>query len=220
MRNTRFLFAFTLILSIGPLALAVAQPGFAAGSAQRTTSVVKTHPSQGPVQVVEGATATLVTNDNGASMTLQTSQLAPGHAYTIWWVAINNPAACATRPCSGADVLGNTAAVQAEVTYAAGHVVGDSGQGAFAGQLPAGDVVPGGWFGNGFTNPRVAEIHLVLHDHGPMIPDLVANQISTLRGGCTDASVPAAYPPIAKADGIPGPNTCRLVQFAVFQQQP
>ncbi|MGH2592273.1 MAG: hypothetical protein ACRDGG_02035, partial [Anaerolineae bacterium] len=81
-------------------------------------------------------------------------------------------------------------------------------------------MVPGGWFGNGFTNPRGAEIHLVLHDHGPMIPELVANQISTLRGGCTDASVPAAYPPIAKADGIPGPNTCRLVQFAVFQQQP
>jgi len=51
-----------------------------------------------------------------------------------------------------------------------------------------------------------------------MIPDLVANQISTFRGGCTDASLPPPFPATAKADGLPGPNTCRLYQFAIFQQ--
>lgn len=31
-------------------------------------------------------------------------------------------------------------------------------------------------------------------------------------------SIPAAFPKVAKADGEPGPNTCRLVQAVIFVQ--
>ena len=188
-----------------------------AEAAQHLTAVVRTHPSQGPVTAVAGAEASLVTNDAGAQVRLTTSGLPPGHPHTVWFVAINNPDQCAARPCTAVDILVNSTAVQSEVTFAAGNIVGGEGTATFAGTVRAG-AVPGGWFGNGLTNPRGAEIHLIVQDHGPKIAGLVANQLSTVRGGCTDASLPVLYPPAAFADGIPGPNTCRLRQFAIFQQ--
>jgi hypothetical protein len=190
-------------------------PFAAADGASHSTVMVYTHPSQGPMQIVPGAYASLTTNDNGVTAALHTNGLVPGNAYTVRFVAINNPAACANSPCSGADVLGNPAGVQAEMTFLAGHVVGADGIGNFAGHIAAG-AVPGGFFGNGL-NVHTKEIHLVVQEHGPVIPGLVANIIHTVRGGCTDASVPPAYPPAAKADGIPGPNTCRGFQLAIFQ---
>ncbi len=186
-------------------------------AAQHTTADVFTHPSQGPSVQVPGGRATLVSNNNGARVTFQTRNLAAGHAHTMWWVVINAPENCLTSPCSGGDVLNRSAAVESNVAYAAGNVVGGSGRATFAAHFSAGPV-PGGWFDSEFTNLRGAEIHLIIMDHGPALPGLVANQISTLRGGCTDASVPAAFPPVAHADGIPGPNTCRLVQVAILEQ--
>jgi hypothetical protein len=185
--------------------------------AQNTSAPVSTHPSLGPVAVVPGATAKLVTNDSGAHVTLRTSGLAAGHPHTVWFVAINRPDQCLAATCTTADVLFRTEAVDAEVVYLTGSVVGNNGTAGFGGSIRAGEV-PNGWFGNGLTNPRGAEIHLILMDHGPKIDGLVSNQISTLRGGCTDSSIPAAFPPAAFADGIPGPNTCRLVQVAILRQ--
>ena len=40
--------------------------------------------------------------------------------------------------------------------------------------------------------------------------------IQTYRAGCTDASLPGIFPPTAKSDGEPGPNSCQLYQVAVF----
>jgi hypothetical protein len=203
--------------AVGRAPVAPSATSASPNAAQHTPAPVTTHPSQGPVMLVPGAIATLVTTDAGAQMTLRTSGLAPGHPHTVWFVAVNSPDQCASRPCTSADILFNTHIVQADVTYLTGNVVGNNGTAGFGGTIRAG-ALPDGWFGNGFTNPRGAEIHLILMDHGPKIPSLVANQISTLRGACTDASIPAAFPPAAFADGIPGPNTCRLVQVAIFQQ--
>jgi hypothetical protein len=62
-----------------------------------------------------------------------------------------------------------------------------------------------------------AEIHLVINDHGPMIPEFMPGMIHTYRGGCADSSpFPAIFPATALADGVVGPNTCRLYQAAVF----
>ncbi len=181
-----------------------------------STADIRVHASRDPATpVVEGARASLVTNDNGISYTFQTRDLVPGHIYTLWVVVINAPENCATTPCTPADVLGNTDAVQANITYGAGRVVGDSGQATLAGAVSAG-VLEAGWYGNAFTNPRGAEIHLVLHSHGPAIADLLSNMLHSYRGGCTDASLPPAFPGTAKADGIPGPNTCQSYQFAIF----
>jgi hypothetical protein len=190
-------------------------------AAQRTTAMVVTHPSLGAPVPIPGASATLISTDNGVSFVLQTADLVPGNANTVWWVKIDAPENCASIPCSGADVLGNVEGVLSNVAYAAGHLAGGTGKATFAGAFSTG-VVPGGWYENEFTNPRGAEIHLVVMDHGPALPGLLASQISSLRGGCTDESVNtppiSGFPDVAKADGIPGPNTCRLVQLAILIQ--
>ena len=192
-------------------------PEARAEAAQYTSAAVATHPSQGAVTTIPGAVATLVSSDNGAHVTLRTSDLAAGHPHTVWFVAINRPDQCLTSPCTSSDILVRTAAVEAEVVYLTGSVVGNNGKAGFAGSVRTGDV-PNGWYGTGFSNPGGAEIHLILMDHGPASPGLVDNQISTLRGGCDASSLPGLFPPAAFADGIPGPNMCRMVQFAVLSQ--
>lgn len=88
-----------------------------------------------------------------------------------------------------------------------GIVVGGEGKGHFNGFLAIGDM-PNSWFDNGYRNPQGAEIHIVINDHGPLIPDMAENMLNSYRGGCTDASLPPPFPATAKADGKPGPNTC------------
>jgi hypothetical protein len=57
----------------------------------------------------------------------------------------------------------------------------------------------------------------VLNDHGPLLPEMASTMVNTYRGGCADESIPDAFPDSARADGEPGPNTCRLVQDAIFE---
>ncbi|MDX1664575.1 MAG: hypothetical protein R3272_12335 [Candidatus Promineifilaceae bacterium] len=218
-KGYRLLLSVALALAVG-LLLAVAAPGFAGGGSQHTTSDVywfDPFPTAG--DRVDGASASLVTNEAGATMRIQTSGLTPGDAVTIWWVIFNNPEACAGYPnaaCTMADLMGNTAAVGAEVTYATGNVIGGSGKGNFAAHLAPGHTTQE-WFGNGFTNPTGAEIHLVVHTHGQKIPGLVDEMIGTYRAGChDDAFINDSHP--AHDDGTPGPNQCIDLQFAILRQ--
>ncbi|MCP4211993.1 MAG: hypothetical protein GY764_11015 [Halieaceae bacterium] len=96
--------------------------------------------------------------------------------------------------------------------------MGESGEAHFAAFLPAGEVEDDPWFGNGFTNPTGAEIHLVINKHGPLITRRAGEMLNTYRGGCTDKSLPPSFPETAKVDGESGPNDCALVQAAIFQQ--
>lgn len=205
--TVRILLVVILVLLVGSLSVA-----YAAGPA---TAQVNWHVQSGSGEV-PGAWAQVVRTDSGASFNFHATELKPGHVYTVWFVVINNPAACSASPCPASDVILNSAAVQSDVTYGAGHVVGQSGRASFAGHIAAGELA-NAWFGNGFTNLEDAHIHLVLNDHGPMIPELASNMLHTYRGGCTDASLPFIFPATAFADGIPGPNTCRLYQTAIFE---
>lgn len=184
---------------------------------QHTTATVRTHPSQGDVREIEGSRAELFVTEEGMTMNFQTAELEEGHVYTAWVAIINNPENCASNPCAGPDILTNTNNTNTELTYGDGILVGSDLRMEFAGFVPAGDV-PEAWYGNGFSNPLGAEIHIVINDHGPLIPELAGSMMNSYRGGCTDESLPAPFPDTAKADGEPGTNTCRLIQFAVFQQ--
>lgn len=178
---------------------------------------VQTHPSQGDVRTVEGGQAQLHVTENGAMFSFRTDELVNGHVYTAWWVVVNNAQACPTVPCAPPDILGEPDLYQSEVTYGDGILVGDDGRMEFAGYLPTGAVAEP-WIGNGFTNPVEAEIHIVINDHGPFIPEMASTMLNSYRGGCTDESLPGIFPDTAIADGEPGPNKCALVQFAVFDQ--
>jgi hypothetical protein len=205
-------------------ALAVAGMATLAHGAQAQTGVspsieqaeVKTHPSQGDVKTVEGAQARLVRTAEGIFVSLDTEGLTPGYAYTLLLAVINDPAACETSPCKPADVVGRAADTKSDIVGVAdGAIVGEDGKARFASFQPVGELA-GGWFGHGLQDPDGAEIHLVVHDHGPMLPDLGALMLTTYRSGCAHESIPAAFPDEAKMDGEPGPNTCRLVQVAIF----
>jgi len=206
----------TLITIVGAAAAILATVSVAT-SAEIVTESVKTHPSQGDVTVVEGATARLASADDGIFVGIDTSGLTPGNVHTLWLVVVNQPAACEADNCTSKDVLKRSDAVSSDVGYAGGVIVGDDSKGKFAWFQPAGKL-HGPWFGNGLAGPTSAEIHLVINDHGPAIDGRVADMLSTYRDGCTDASIPAPMPDTARAQGEPGPNQCRLVQFAVFQQ--
>ncbi len=171
-------------------------------------------PSSG---MVDGASAHLVRTPNGISYELHATQLTSGHAYTLWQVVVNNPAACAQRPCTARDIFQNPNA-DAQVSYAAGHVVGSSGKASFAGSQREG-AIPEGWIADrGLVDAMAAEVHLVLNDHGPALAEFMPGMIHTYRGGCSDSSpFPAIFPASALADGEVGPNTCRLTQVAVIR---
>jgi hypothetical protein len=110
-----------------------------------------------------------------------------------------------------------TATTKADVGYADGVIAGADGKARFAARIPVGEMRQA-WFGNGYQNAQEAEVHLAIADHGPVIPDMAETMIGSYRGGCTDESLPAGVPDTARGDGAPGPNTCRMVQFAILVQ--
>ncbi|MEM9707678.1 MAG: hypothetical protein AAF871_02720 [Pseudomonadota bacterium] len=197
------------VLAMGLLAAA------GANASDLKQSSVMTHPSQGPEVVVENATAQMAAVDGGAFVSLKTMGLKPGHVHTLWFVAISNHAACASVPCTGKDVLLNTAEVQGDAGFAGGVIAGEDGSATFAHFQPEGDLV-NGWFGTGLGEVSSSEIHLVVKDHGPMIDGRVADMLSTFRDACRTDSISPAFPAAAFADGQEGPNTCALVQHTAF----
>lgn len=185
-------------------------------AADHQTTPVNWHPQSGMAGAVgNGAMATLVRRERGVSFTFQTNSLNPGHAYTIWFVVVNNPAACTVSPCSGPDIILNPD-TDSQVTYGAGNIAGGNGTATLAGAFRAGAIE--GWLPDRSLNdPLSAEIHLVLNDHGPAIAAYLPSMIHSYRGGCSDASpFPPIFPATALADGVVGPNTCLLFQSAAF----
>jgi len=180
---------------------------------------MQTHPSQGPITTVSSTNAKVFTYKEGVALTLQTKKLTPGHAYTLWFAVMNKPEKCADAPefCTSTDVLKNTKVTQSDVVYAGATIADENGEAFFNSFIESGEVA-GFWFGRGLTHPLGAEIHLVINDHGPVLFDLVHSMLTSYRGGCTDESLPEAFPGTAKADGIAGPNSCRLVQMVRFKQ--
>ncbi len=153
------------------------------------------------VNGVVAGTSTLHRNSSGITVNFKATGLTPGYAYTIWWVIWNNPENCTTPgACTDID-FGIADAVQVEVMGATGHVVGNSGKGNFSAHLNENDdsstVNP--LFGlpgyGGLLDAQKAEVHLVLRSHGPAIPGMVNEQISSYEGGCDD---PFAIPPFTE----------------------
>lgn len=112
-------------------------------------------------------------------------------------------------------MIGRAQEVGTQIVYADGAVNGPDGDAIFVAYLPRG-AVRGGWYDQDFRDPTSAEIHLVLNDHGPLIPEIATSMRTSYRGGCRDDSLPPPFPPSAKADGAPGANRCALIQDAIF----
>lgn len=215
MLNKQHLFTLFVILAL--LTIGVLAQDMMSESLQSMTVHIETFPPGPDARVIENGTATLASSESGIFTHMSTGELEEGHVYTMWVVVINNPEACAGSPCTPADVLGNTEAVQADGTWGDGIVYDGDGHMDFTAFTPIGDL-PNPWYGNGLTDPVGAEIHNLIIDHGELIPEMASTMLNTFRGGCTDESLPPTFPDTAKSDGEAGPNTCKIIQDAIWVQ--
>ena len=214
MKTSLKLSALVLVsFALAGAVLAENQAPATAGAPFVTSEVVAFDPFPEPGDVVADAVAWLVATDDGLTAIVTTTELPPGDAVTMWWVVFNDPEACEAHPapCGMNDI--GVEEVAAEVTYAAGTVIDDAGNGTFVGYHPLGHTEQA-WFGHGLRNPLGAEVHLVMRTHGPVIEDRLDAMIGTFRDGCHN--VEEDHP--AYDDGEPGPNECHDLQFAILQQ--
>jgi len=199
-----------LFISLATASIVFAALAAPVAGANRDTSPVLRFAD---ASVVEGAWSSLVRTPAGVSMTLHTTEIPEGSVTTVWWIVFNHPENCSHGEgpfrCGEGDLLafGGDGSAGDSVLRAAGHVVGGNGVANWAGALRIGDTSEALW-GPGLTNPSGADVHLVVHSHGPKIPGLAANMIHSFGGGC--ANVPPGT-------GTPGPNLCWDPQFSVHE---
>lgn len=168
--------------------------------------------SPGPI---EGTSVVLEKGPFGVAMAIKSSGLTPGDVVTVWWVAIQNPAACAETPCTPVQTMSANGGTDSVVSLAASGVVSADGTIALASFLPVGDV-PGNFFDTTFHSPEKAEFHLPIHNHGPLDPSIAEDMLTSFRAGCSDESLPEYYPQSAFSDGAKGNFDCKTVQVAAF----
>ena len=169
--------------------------------------------------------STVTRNDAGLSATFQSADLPPGQAITLWFVVFNNPGDCFTSPCGLDDLVANPDA-GADLLWGGNTVVGESGQAKFAGHLARGDSSRSGFreldaadAAVGLTNPLGAEVHLMLHSHGPALEGLaLREQLDSFTGGCEVFLGPGGV--AAGAGDIPSAEgECTTFQVAVHESQ-
>lgn len=118
---------------------------------------------------------------------------APGNnAHTFWVIIFNNPAACATDPCTLNDF--GAPGTDSAFFWGTGRVAPPGGLLVF--QTPIFEGPPPGQniFGNGLTNPEGAQFQFILRNHGEQIPSALGDQLTNVNGGCP-------------------PNTCMDIQI-------
>lgn len=142
----------------------------------------------------------LTRNQRGLRGNVRTSGLTPGDVVTMWFTTFQNPddcvGVCNSPPEDFGPGHGSTA-------LGGGGVVPSSGKLTLAGKLDVGDaVIFGGDFGGPvietFENVTGSEVHLVIRTHGPVIPGMLDEQLSSFTGGCSV-------------------NACANLQVAVYQ---
>jgi hypothetical protein len=222
MISKKFKLAITLAVALTAIGVSMGTYLMSGGSAQasnpdKDVSSSSTY-QMTDASMVSGGSSTLARAKGGISASLQTSDLEPGNVYTMWWVIFNNPEKCehpvpGITSCGEGDVFGEPLGetpVKVSVQYAAGNIVGETGTANFGAYLQEGELPeqPGQLvFGPGLINAKKAEVHLVVRDHGPVIPEMEDAQLTTFGGACTAETDPTGVGPI-------GRNECANVQFA------
>jgi hypothetical protein len=194
----------------------------ASAPAGHSTAPVFTIPPPAPPGLV--GSSTLVRNDNGLSVTLETSELEPGHVVTLWWIVANEPEGCeeglpGLSQCGPGDHVAGRGAMS--VHHAAGRIVNEGGTARYGAHLRVGDTSRGLFADEpGLTDARGAEVLLVLKSHGPRIPTMTADMLRTFEGGCEAGDLPPGLTPRTEVLGTPGPNEgCAEIQVSVHSPE-
>jgi hypothetical protein len=108
-------------------------------------------------------------------------------------VIFNHPENCSHGAlglrCGEGDLF--VPSVEASVLYGAGHVIGGSGTAGYGSWIGVGET-DGALFGPGLLAPFSADIHLVVHDHGVLSPDQVAEGVHNF-GPCVPECVDVQF---------------------------
>ena len=153
------------------------------------------------VLMSDGATVVgqshLTRNQNGIRANVRTSGLTPGDVVTLWLVAFQDPDGCIDACDSPPEDLGPG---RAALGLAGAQIVPSSGKVTIAGKFDVGDEAALVQFGSVdvFDTPFGSEVHLVIRAHGPVIPELLAEQMGSFNGGCP-------------------PNACVSIQVGIHQ---
>lgn len=170
---------------------------------------------------IAGTEATLTRMGGGVHVVIDTVGITPGDAVTAWFVVFNSPENCSGGECGEDDIFNldgdgkfilNTdgsppmnmdaiGAANISVHRADGLIIDSGGNAQFQGSLVVGDVTEA-IFGGGLVDAHLAEIHVVLRDHGAAIAGNTDAMVNTIHGGCSGD----------------WPNEpCEDIQFAVFK---
>lgn len=132
----------------------------------------------------------LIRSEAGLTAKVETRGLGKFNAFTLWFVVFNNPDACATDPCTVADLV--NPAAEGDFLYGGG-IVTSGGYTRFSGKLDTGDSSGSGTpeigappeAAIGLTNPMGADVLLAIHSHGPATSGAgLQSQLSSFSGGC------------------------------------
>lgn len=142
----------------------------AAGPAEHQSSPVYELPPSTPI---EGASASLVRNGGGVTITIDSSGFGSNHAVTVWVFSFDHPENCdfggalpdgRERLCGFGDDGAPDTGFQ--IQQLAGHVIGTNGNANYGGHVKV-------------DNPLGAEFHVVLADHGPVDPAQLPGMIKS-----------------------------------------
>lgn len=199
-------------------ALAVLVTPAESAPSDHSTSPVFTIPPPGPSMV---GSSHLVRTDDGLSLRLETSDLEPDHAVTMWIVVANSPDQCESglpglSRCGPADHQARRGDIS--VHQAGGRIVDEGGTARYGAHLQVGDTSDALFeVDPGLIDARGAEVLVILKTHGPKIPELTSQMLSTFAAGCQEAPLPPELEPREELIGTLGQNECAEVQISVHQ---
>lgn len=141
--------------------------------------------------------STLYRQANGVFVDYEVSGLEPNYAYTLWWTVWNKPGECIEPGLCGLDDFANAVEVEVELMNASGGIINEDGTATFTAFLDINDnseSINESIFGlptfGGLQNALEAQVTMVLRSHGPVVPEIVAEQIGSHQGGCTTNFAP------------------------------
>lgn len=168
--------------------------------------------------LVEGSAGSAAVTHDGAKIRVKATGLEPGHVYTMWVVYFNDSTLC-DGGCNGPDLAVAGGGV---IGPFAGTIGADDGVNRFVARLETGD-------GGSYVGPPPPpfafaayeagpdnEFHVVIKSHGPIIEDILRDQLTTYSVGC-DVNV-GPFPEQVGDFPVPAaPGECGEIQVHSFR---
>lgn len=168
--------------------------------------------------LIEGTAGSAFVTHNGAKIRVRTTGLEPGHVYTAWVVYFNDSTLC-DGFCNGPDLAVAGGGV---IGPFAGTIGTDDGVSTFVAILETGE-------GEDYVGPPPPpfafaayeagtnnEFHVVIKSHGPIIKDILHDQLTTYAVGC-DVNVGPLPEQVGDFPVPAAPGECGEIQVHTFR---